>query len=424
MNAPSSLWTTLDKKAQVDKKSSFNVYTTLSTRSKLENERPHRIQNAQVEKLTEKTLLVKPAHIEEKRSFINATYYVLKNPNTNEYFRVDEKERFLWNHMDGTHTIRDLALEYFNQYGAFAYDKIIELVLDLKKQTFLKEQHVDIYSNISLWKKSTIFFPRFLSIFKQFFYWDFPIYTVDAFFSLLYTRIFHIFFGSIAQRVLIALGIVGFIFFLMASRISNHIILQHNDSFAIAFVILYLSNILSLFFHELAHGVATKHYDRHVHKAGFLLYFGIPSFYVDTTDMWMEEKEKRIMVSIIGPFTAVLTAGVVSMLFFVVPPGLVSSLMYKFAFISYVSVFMNLNPLLEWDGYFMLMDMLGIPCLRKRSLHFLRHGLYTKLYARKSFSREEKIYTVFGILIALWSVFATLLALNFWRHQILTVLTY
>jgi hypothetical protein len=49
------------------------------------------------------------------------------------------------------------------------------------------------------------------------------------------------------------------------------------------------------------------------------------------------------------------------------------------------------------------MDYLEIPCLRKRSLDFVQNHLWGKLKARASFNREEKIFTVFGLLAGLWT---------------------
>jgi putative peptide zinc metalloprotease protein len=65
---------------------------------------------------------------------------------------------------------------------------------------------------------------------------------------------------------------------------------------------------------------------------------------------------------------------------------------------------MNLNPLLEWDGYFMLMDFLEIPQLRRKALDFVSRELPKRLLqGRRTLSRQEVIFTVFGLLPALWT---------------------
>ena len=83
---------------------------------------------------------------------------------------------------------------------------------------------------------------------------------------------------------------------------------------------------------------------------------------------------------------------------------------------------LNLNPLLELDGYFILMDWLEIPMLRRRSLQFVRRQLLSKIAARASFSREEKIFAVFGVLALGYTVGVTGLVLFFWQSRVSSVL--
>ena len=84
----------------------------------------------------------------------------------------------------------------------------------------------------------------------------------------------------------------------------------------------------------------------------------------------------------------------------------------------------NLNPLLEWDGYFMLMDWLEIPMLRKRSMDFVRRNLLNKVTSRSSFSREEKIFAIFGVMAVLYTVGMIGFALFFWQSRVSSVLDY
>ena len=411
------MWDQLSKRA---KKTStgFNLFATLHERAKLENERPNAIDFAKMSRVVEDGVFAKTPRIEVKRNLLNVTYYVLHNPRTNEYFRLDKRERFLWEKMDGDHTIRDLALEYFNHYGAFAYDKIVELVFDLKKQTFLEEEYVHIFQDLSYLAKSKRWLGQLIGQAKKFLYWEFPLKNVDGLFGILYSRLFKIFFVKPVVWVLGVISLGGIFAFGWVGQRTNFSILHHDNSLALGIVLLFLLNLMSLFLHEMAHGVATKHFGRKVHKAGLLVYFGWPAFYVDTTDMWMESKWKRIVVSVVGPWAEVIVAGVISILLLIFPGIFGQALLFKFAMVSYVSVFVNMNPLVEWDGYFIFMDLLGIPCLRKRSLYFIQQTLWKKL-GREKFTKKEWLYTVFGGLSAVWSVVAVVLGLQFWQKHVI-----
>ena len=59
-----------------------------------------------------------------------------------------------------------------------------------------------------------------------------------------------------------------------------------------AAVLLLALNVVALACHELGHALATKHAGRRVPAAGFLVYFGIPSVFVDTTDVWMAGRRR------------------------------------------------------------------------------------------------------------------------------------
>jgi len=105
-------------------------------------------------------------------------------------------------------------------------------------------------------------------------------------------------------------------------------------------------------------------------------------------------------VSWAGPHSGFLLGGLASLLILVVPGAFAQGVLYQFAFLTYLTSFMNLNPLLKLDGYYILMDWLEIPRLREKSLVFIRSSLGEKLRRRESFTRDEKIFAVFGVLSA------------------------
>jgi putative peptide zinc metalloprotease protein len=149
-----------------------------------------------------------------------------------------------------------------------------------------------------------------------------------------------------------------------------------------------------------------------VRRGGFLLYMGMPAAFVDTTDIWMEPRQPRIVVSWAGPHSGFVLGGLASLLILAGPGGFLSGVRYQFAFLTYLTSFMNLNPLLKLDGYYILMDWLEIPRLREKSMAFVGRPLWRKLRTREKFSREERIFAVFGVLSAFWTLIALGLALK------------
>jgi putative peptide zinc metalloprotease protein len=98
--------------------------------------------------------------------------------------------------------------------------------------------------------------------------------------------------------------------------------------------------------------------------------------------MWLGTRRQRIMVSLVGSFHDVVLAGVASILGLLVAEPLVAALCWQFAFLAYLGVLVNLTPLLELDGYYVLVDLLDRPNLRPRALAWLGQELLPTLRSR------------------------------------------
>ncbi len=106
-------------------------------------------------------------------------------------------------------------------------------------------------------------------------------------------------------------------------------------------------------------------------------------------------------------------------------PTTIATLLYQLGFLAYLSVLLNLNPLLELDGYFMLMDWLDMPNLRARAFQFWRVDLRAKLHINQSplkiwadGTREARLFLIYGGLAFVYSLVAVVLAFYFWRSRL------
>jgi len=145
--------------------------------------------------------------------------------------------------------------------------------------------------------------------------------------------------------------------------------------------------------HEAAHAVACKHFGRSVHRAGIGWYYFAPVAFVDTSDMWPAAKLPRVLVSAAGPYANFVLAGVAALMALLPLSGNVRDMLCAFSITGYVLVLVNLNPLLELDGYYMLMDLLEIPNLRSRALACLGSRLRGRDNAEP---RLRGVFMLFG----------------------------
>lgn len=129
--------------------------------------------------------------------------------------------------------------------------------------------------------------------------------------------------------------------------------------------------------HELAHAVACRRFGGECREIGVLLLVGIPALYCDVTGIWMvRERWKRVVVGAAGILAEMVCASVALLLWNASEPGLFHSLCLQVAVVcSVATLLFNGNPLLRYDGYFILSDLVRITNLGEQADAALRRRL-------------------------------------------------
>ncbi len=140
-------------------------------------------------------------------------------------------------------------------------------------------------------------------------------------------------------------------------------------------LLLWLAFPLVKALHELGHAFATKRWGGEVHEMGIMLLVLMPVPYVDSSSAWVfREKHRRLLVGAAGMMVELLLAAIALWLWLRVEDGLVRQLAFNIMLIGGISTLMfNANPLLRFDGYYMLSDALDIPNLSSRANQHLKH---------------------------------------------------
>ena len=130
-------------------------------------------------------------------------------------------------------------------------------------------------------------------------------------------------------------------------------------------------------FHEFGHGFAVKVKGGEVHEMGIMFLVFTPIPYVDASSASaFREKRERILVGAAGMAVEVFLAALALFVWINIEPGLVRSVAYNAIFIAGVSsLLFNGNPLLRYDAYYILGDLLEIPNLGPTGLRYLRYML-------------------------------------------------
>jgi CRP-like cAMP-binding protein/Zn-dependent protease len=339
-------------------------------------------------------------------------YAVAANPRDLLHYRLEPGEVELLALMDGSRTVREIVVERFRESGDLELSGVIDLVRQLRVGNFLETRFLDSDAIVrralnpsSAGRRKARQFARTLSVdwsgahrMVEWFYWN----GLRWFFK-----------RSVAVSVGL-IAIAGFLAFIAVYR-SGEFGIGGESAAAASLVILALNYFLT-FTHELAHATVLVHYGRRVKSAGFMIYFGAPAFFVDSSDGLMMERRQRIVQSFAGPYAELIIAGAAAMIVWAFPGSAVAPLLYKFALLNYFVIFLNLVPLLELDGYWILSDLIQVPDLRPMSLQFIRYDLWRKLRARERFSKQEVGLGLYGTLGVAFTIFAFATSFYFWRE--------
>lgn len=135
-------------------------------------------------------------------------------------------------------------------------------------------------------------------------------------------------------------------------------------------------------FHELGHALAIKRWGGEVHEVGIMFLVLVPIPYVDASQSSaFRGKYQRVIVGAAGMLFELLLAALAMFVWLVAEPGTVRALAYNTLLIAGVStLFFNGNPLLRFDGYYILMDWLEIPNLASRSNQYVGYLIQRYLF--------------------------------------------
>lgn len=139
---------------------------------------------------------------------------------------------------------------------------------------------------------------------------------------------------------------------------------------------LYLAVTMALVkvLHEFGHGLSCKKFGGECHELGFMLLVFTPCLYCNVSDSWMlPNKWKRVWIGAGGIYVEMILASIATFLWWFSEPGLLNDLCLNMMFLNAVStIVVNGNPLLRFDGYYILMDLLEIPNLRQKATEILK----------------------------------------------------
>ena len=147
------------------------------------------------------------------------------------------------------------------------------------------------------------------------------------------------------------------------------------------FILLFVFPVVKAL-HELGHGYATRRWGGEVHEIGIMFLVFMPIPYIDASAATaFRERRHRMVVAAAGMMVEVFLASLAMILWASAEPGMVRAVAFNVIFLAGVSTLLfNGNPLLRYDGYYMLGDMLEMPNLGPRANQYIGYLIQRYLF--------------------------------------------
>jgi putative peptide zinc metalloprotease protein len=129
--------------------------------------------------------------------------------------------------------------------------------------------------------------------------------------------------------------------------------------------------------HEFGHGLSCKHFGGECHEIGVMFLVLTPCLYCNVSDSWMlPNRWHRAAIGAAGMYVELVLASIATFVWWFSEPGPLNYICLNVMFVCSVSTVMfNANPLLRYDGYYILSDILEIPNLRQKASSILSRKL-------------------------------------------------
>lgn len=377
-----------------------------------------------------------------RHNYRDQNWYILQDPSTSRQHRFSEIAYFVMGLMDGEKTVQQLWEQVNKVFGddAPTQDETIRLLARLHAIDVLQS---DIPADsIELLERQTKHRSKWTQRVSNPFALKFPLVDPERFLHK-FRHVAQPFFTRAALFVWIVVVIAAIV--LAAANwqdLTNNIVdrvLRPENLF-----LLWLVYPVVKLLHELGHAFAAKRWGGEVHEMGIMLLAFTPIPYVDaSSSAAFPKKSRRMTVAAAGMAVELFIASLALFVWLNVESGKVSAIAYNVMLIGSVStVLFNGNPLLRYDGYYVLSDWVEIPNLATRSTQYLGYlvkrfifaiddavspitaageGRWFVSYGILSFAYRlcilavlammvAKKFFVVGILIAIWACYSQVLS--------------
>ena len=349
--------------------------------------------------------------------------WTLKDPASLKYFHFSDEERFLFEQLDGRSSLNEIRNRFETRYAPrrihlsqlHTYIGMLHreglLLGDTSGQSDVLLERRHEHQRQERWARlASILAIRFRGVDPQpFLNWLFPktrwLFSPAAL-------------AAFAALVISAVMLVAVHWSAVASRMPE--VEQFLGGRNLLWIAATIAGIKVL--HELGHALTLRHFGGECHEIGPMLLLFTPCLYCNTTDAWtFSNKWHRAAVAAAGIGIEIVLAAIATFLWWWSEPGLFHSICFDVMFVSSVSTLLfNGNPLLRYDGYYVLADLVEVPNLAQQSTEAAHNALanwffgtpisHDQVYRRVrrgwliAYWAASFVYRLFVVALVLWGL--------------------
>ena len=324
------------------------------------------------------TIRARPDLKARKQRYQGRTYWVVKDPVGLQYFRFEEEEFAILQMLDGQSSLDDIAERFEAEFPpqTIRVEELQNFIGMLHKSGLvlsdapgqgwaLKERRdekkhrefMGALSNVLAFRMRGIDPERLLN-------WLYP-----------YVRWF---FTPAATTAALMLATAAATLVIVQFDVFKSRLPEFNSFFAAQnWLALAVTLTATKILHEFGHGMSCKHFGGECHEMGVMFLVMTPCLYCNVSDSWMlPNRWHRAAIGAAGMYVEVVLASICTFIWWFSEPGPLNYFCLNVMFVSSVSTIMfNANPLLRYDGYYILSDILEIPNLRQKASTILNRKL-------------------------------------------------
>jgi putative peptide zinc metalloprotease protein len=321
---------------------------------------------------------MRPDLIAQRQHYLGRTYWVVKDPVGLAYYRFQEEEFAILQMLDGKTSLDEIkerfeadfppqkiTLEELQQFLGMLHRSGL-VIADVPGQGHqLRKRRDERKRKMLLAAVSNVLCIRFKG------------FDPERFLNWLYPKI-RWFYSPVAVFCCCALALTALTLVMVEFDTFRAKLPEFHQFFNIhnAFLLAVVLGVTKVF-HEFGHGLTCKHFGGECHEMGIMILVLTPCLYCNVSDSWMlPSKWARAAIGLAGIYVEVVIASVCTFLWWFSEPGLFHNLCLDVMFISSVTtIVFNANPLLRYDGYYILADVVEIPNLRQKATQILSRKL-------------------------------------------------